>query len=247
MSHDEHTPFRENIPAYALGALDAQDAAALESHLQTCASCRTDLAGYRAVGDHLLTALPPRNPPAALRRRLQSRLPSAQKAIRPRLNWSISRVAVGAMFTLLLALNVNSVLQVSALQLQQAELTRQIQTSQTVLALLSYPNTQNLPIHANDANVAGTLLLDMDRNIATLIVWNMPQLQEDQTYQIWLIDPHGNRTNAGIFRPDLGQPFTTASILSTGNLSDYIGIGVTVEPTGGSDQPTGPRIVSVDF
>ncbi len=247
MSHDEHTPFRENIPAYALGALDAQDAAALESHLQTCASCRTELAGYRTVGAHLLTELPPQAPPAALRQRLQARLPGAHKSTRPRrLNWSVGRVAMGVTFALLLALNVYSVLQVRALQLQQAQLTGQIQTSQTVLAMLSYPNTQNLPIHA-DNNVTGTLLLDADRNVASLIVWNMPQLPEDQTYQIWLIDPQDGRTSAGIFRPELGQSFTTASIMSAGKLSDFVGIGVTVEPAGGSDHPTGPRIFKVDF
>ena len=246
MSHDEHTPFRENIPAYALDALDARDAAALESHLQTCASCRTELAGYRAVSDRLLTALPPQNPPAALRRRLQARLPGPQKAQRPRLNWSIGRVAMATAFVLLLALNVYSVLQVRALQLQQAELTRQIQTSQTVLAMLSYQNTQSLSINASNS-VTGTLMLDTDRNTAALIVWNMPQLQKNQTYQIWLIDPQGGRTSAGIFRPDLGQSFTTASILSTSQLSNFVGIGVTVEPAGGSDQPTGPRIFKVDF
>jgi len=32
----EHTPFIENIPAYALGSLDAEDASALENHLKTC-------------------------------------------------------------------------------------------------------------------------------------------------------------------------------------------------------------------
>jgi anti-sigma-K factor RskA len=35
--------------------------------------------------------------------------------------------------------------------------------------------------------------------------------------------------------------------MSDGNLSDFTGIGVTVEPYGGSDQPTGPRIFKVDF
>jgi anti-sigma-K factor RskA len=112
--------------------------------------------------------------------------------------------------------------------------------------MLSYPNTQSLPINVNNS-VAGTLLLDKDRSIATLIVWNMPQLQEDQTYQIWFIDPQGDRTSAGIFRPDPGQSFTTASVMSASNLSNFVGIGVTVEPAGGSDQPTGPRIFKVDF
>jgi anti-sigma-K factor RskA len=246
MAQNEHPPFIENIPAYAIGALDAEGAAALESHLKTCASCQTELAEYRAVSESLLTAIPPRQPSAALRKRLQSRLPSAQKAMRPRLNWSIGRMAVGAAFTLLLALSVYSILQVRALQLQQAQLTRQIQTSQTVLALLSYPSTQNVPINVNES-VAGTLLLDKDRNIATIVVWNMPQLQTNQTYQIWLIDSHGDRTSGGIFRPDPGQSLTTTSITSTNNLSNFVGIGVTVEPTGGSDHPTGSRIFKVDF
>jgi anti-sigma factor RsiW len=120
VTNDQHIPFRENIPAYALGALDVEDAVALEDHLATCASCRDELAAYHATSDNLLVALPPQNPPAALRRRLQARLPSAQKAMHPRLNWSIGRMAVGVLFTLLLALNVYSVLQVRALQLQQA-------------------------------------------------------------------------------------------------------------------------------
>ena len=246
MTNDQHTPFRENIPAYALEALDAEDAATLEAHLATCASCRDQLAAYRATSDNLLIALPPQNPPAALRKRLQKRLPSAQKAVRPRLNWSFGRAAVGVAFTLLLALNVYSMLQGQALQLQQAQLTRQIQTSQTVFAMLSYPDTKSLPINVNNS-VAGRLLLDTDHNIATLIVWDMPQLQVDQTYQIWLIDPQGARTSAGIFRPDLSQSFTTASFKSTSDLSNYAGVGVTVEPAGGSDHPTGPRIFKVDF
>jgi anti-sigma-K factor RskA len=246
MVQNEHPSFIENIPAYAVGALDAEDVAALESHLKTCASCRTGLAEYRAVSESLLTAVPPKQPSAALRKRLQSRLPSAQKPMRPRLNWSIGRVAVGAAFTLLLALSVYSILQVRALQLQQAQLTRQIQTSQTVLALLSYPSTQNVPINVNDS-ISGTLLLDKDRNLATIVIWNMPQLQETQTYQIWLIDSNGNRTSAGIFRPDPSQSLTTTSITSTNNLSDFVGIGVTVEPAGGSDHPTGSRVFKVDF
>ena len=55
MTYYEHVPFRENIPAYALGALDAEDVVPLEAHLRTCASCRDELAAYRATGDGLLT------------------------------------------------------------------------------------------------------------------------------------------------------------------------------------------------
>jgi anti-sigma-K factor RskA len=124
-------------------------------------------------------------------------------------------------------------------------LTHQLQTSQTVLAMLSYPGTQTISINAGA--VTGTLLLDEDRNVATLVLWDMPQLSANQTYQMWLIDPKGDRTSAGIFQPESGQQFTSVSISSQKSLSNFVGIGVTVEPAGGSDQPTGARIFKVGF
>src|SRR5574341_1956262 len=90
MDLDRHAPLREDIPAYALGALDAQEVAALEVHLKTCDSCRAELAEYRALSDSLLTAIPPKQPSAGLRKRLQSRLPSAQRSTPLRLKWSRS-------------------------------------------------------------------------------------------------------------------------------------------------------------
>lgn len=245
MALDSHTPFRENIPAYAIGALDTDEVAALESHLKTCASCQTELAEYRALSDSLLTAVPPKQPSAALRKRLQSRLPSAQKATRPQFNWSFGRLAVPVAFVLLLAMNVYSILQMRALQLEQTMLTRQIRTGQTVLSMLSYPTTERLPINAE--NVVGSLLLDKNRDIVALIVWNMPPLPENETYQIWLIDPQGDRVSGGIFRPESDQAYTTHIVFPKQSLSNFAGIGVTVEPAGGSDAPTGERVFKVDF
>jgi anti-sigma-K factor RskA len=245
MASDRHSPFRENIPAYAIGALDAEDLAALESHLKTCASCQTELAEYRALSESLLMAIPPKQPPAALRKRLQSRLPSAQRTVRPRWNLSVSRMAVGASLILLLAMNMYSILQVRALQLEQTRLNRQIRTGQTVLSMLSYPTTERLSIKSE--NVVGSLLLDKDRNIVALIVWNMPQLSENEIYQIWLIDPQGERISGGIFRPESDQAYTTQIVFPKQRLSGFTGIGVTVEPAGGSDAPTGERVFKVDF
>ena len=245
MLRDEHTPFIENIPAYAIGALDAEEVIALEAHLKTCAACRTELAEYRAVSAALLTATPPKQPSAELRKRLQSRLPSAQKSARPRFAWSFGQLAVGMALVLLLVLNAYSILQIRSLQLTQTQLARQYRTGQTLISMLSYPTTQRLAISSD--NVVGSLLLDKDRNIVALIVWNMPQLEEDKTYQVWLIDPQGERVSAGIFRPESGQAYTTQIAFPKQNLSNFVGVGVTVEPAGGSDQPTGERIFKVDF
>lgn len=245
MTYFEHLPFLENIPAYALGALDAKDAAALDAHLQTCASCREELAAYRTASDNLLMSLPPQEPSAALRKRIQRRLPSAQKTTRPRLNWSFSRVAVGLAIVLLLALNVVSISQVRALRSQQAQLMDQIQNGQMALVMLSYPHTQSFPIQAE--NVTGSLLLDREYNNAVLILRGLPPIPENQTYQVWLIAPNGERTSAGLVRPQADIPFLSEPIDSAQDLANFVGVGMTIEPAGGSDHPTGAQVFRINF
>jgi hypothetical protein len=142
-------------------------------------------------------------------------------------------------------MNVYSITQMPALQLEQTRLNRQIQTGQTVMSMLSYPATERLAISSD--HVVGSLLLDKDRNIVALIVWNMPPLDENRTYQIWLIQPQGNRVSAGIFRPEGDQAYTTQIVFPRQSLSNFTGIGITVEPAGGSDFPTGERVLKVDF
>lgn len=245
MTYYEHVPFRENIPAYALGALDVEEVAPLEAHLRTCASCRDELAAYRATSNGLLTTFPPQKPSAALRQRLQRRLPSAHKAARPRLNWSFGRVAVGMAILLLLALNIFSIMQVRVLQSQQAQLMDQIQNGQMALAMLSYPNTQSFPI--KEESVTGSLLLDKEYNNAVLILRGLPALTDEQTYQVWLIAPDEGRTSAGLLRPPPNLPFISEPINATQDLSNFVGIGMTIEPSGGSDHPTGMQIFRIDF
>jgi len=232
---DEHTPFLENIPAYALG----------ESHLRQCVSCQAELAEYRVISESLLTAIPPKQPSALLRKQLQSQLPSARKKPRPQLAWSFSGLVVGGVVMVLLAMNFLSLQQIRQIRDQQTSLMNQVNDAQVALAMLSYPGVERLSV--DGANLGGSLLLDNDRNIAALIVWNMPQLQGSQTYQVWLIDPQGVRVSAGIFNPQNSQAYTTQVIFADRGFSNYVGIGVTVEPAGGSNQPTGNRVLKVDF
>ncbi len=240
-----HSAFREKIPAYALGALDVDEIKTLETHLQTCAACQADLAAYSTVRDNLAMVIPPHTPPAGLRRRLQSRLPASRKTHGWRPAWSPGQIALGVALVLLVALNLSSLLQMRTIQQQQDQLTRHIQTDQIALAMLAYPGVQTLPIQAG--SIAGTLLLDKDRNVAVLIAWNLPRLPENQTYQAWFSDAQGDRISAAVFQPDPSLPFTSVSIISPNELTNFNSLGVTVEPAGGSPHPTGPRIFKVDF
>jgi anti-sigma-K factor RskA len=80
-----------------------------------------------------------------------------------------------------------------------------------------------------------------------LVARDLPKLSERQIYQIWLVRLDGERDSAGLFRPEIGQSYTTQSIQISQPLSSYLGIGVTVEPANGSDAPTGERVFKVDF
>ena len=238
MVRDEHSLIHENIPAYALGALDAEDARALEAHLRTCKACQAELAAYREISDNLLMTVPPREPSPALRKRLQSRLPSAQKTRRTRFMWSFGQLGLAGALVLLFAMSVFSFVKLRDFQ-------RQSQNSQAVLAMLSYPGTQAFPI--SGGSVSGTVLLDKDRNSAAVIAWNLPKITRGQTYQIWWIEPNGHRVSAGTFRPQADLPYTTQPCFSSQSVSSFVGLGVTIEPAGGSSQPTGPRVFKVDF
>ncbi|MDO9302169.1 MAG: anti-sigma factor [Anaerolineales bacterium] len=244
---DNHPIFRENLAAYAINALDADETAALQAHLRTCDSCRAELADYQRVSAGLLSALPPQAPPSALKRTLAARLPSAKKPVRPRwqLGWSFGQFATATAFTFLLGMNLFSSFQMRALQTQQAELTRQLEMEQTVLAMIASPGTYTLPVSNSD--VTGSLVVNSGNNSAILILSNLPELKEGETYQMWFIEPDNGRVSAGLIDVNRDGSITIASLDSRDSLQAYTGIGVTVEPVGGSDQPTGPKVFGVEF
>jgi anti-sigma-K factor RskA len=238
-------PFIGDIPAYAIGALDSGEIAALESHLLTCEVCQAELSTYAHLSEQLLLAVPPQQPSTMLRRKLQVHLPSARKISKPKISWSFTQISVSLAMIVLLALSIFSLIQMQSLFQQKSKLAQQVETSQLALAAMSNPETQALPITAE--NISGTLLLAKEQNVAVIITWNLPVLQSNQTYQIWLIDPQGKRTSGGIFNSQPGLPYTSTTVSSPGGLVNFNGIGVTIEPAGGSPQPTGQRIFKVDF
>jgi anti-sigma-K factor RskA len=67
MTHEE---YKEMLAEHSLGALDAGEALALETHLAECADCRAELAQWLDTGASLAYSAPRVEPPPALRSRL---------------------------------------------------------------------------------------------------------------------------------------------------------------------------------
>lgn len=242
---DDHNIYRENIAAYALGALDPEETSALETHLRTCDSCRPELQDYQRLSEGFLTALPLQAPPANLKRTLQTRIQSRGQPIQPRMKWSLNQLAVTAVFVLLIALNIVSAFEVYSLKQEQNEINGQYGSQQSAIAMLAYPSTKSIGFDQD--GITGSLLVDKNRNLLAVFAWHLPQPPAGKSYQIWLIDPQGDRMSGGFLTPEVEDPFVMAVIKSPQPLTGFIGLGVTLEPLGGSPKPTGARVLRVDF
>lgn len=252
MSNQRCSLYRENLAAYALGTLDADEIRALESHLKDCQDCQSELEAYRSVAIGLLESVPPQAPPPELRRKLAAQLPSQRTSTSGLLanifaRYSLGQIAIALIVVVLLGLNIYSNIQIRDLQRQQAALADRLSNEQTAIAMLAYPSTQALAVIPDVQNLAGSMLVDREKRIAVLVLWNLPPLEAGQTYQAWLIDAEGNRVSGGLFASDDENRYTTTTIWSPDPIGEYEGFGVTVEPSGGSEGPTGPRVLTVDL
>ena len=245
MTQNQIDTFTENIPAYVLGALSRAEASALKTHLATCPVCQAELALYQQIGDGLLASvLPLQTPPLAVQRKLLESVEEKETPARPKPKWGFWQFAMGTIALVLISVNLIAFQQIHDLRQQQVQLVNQIEKNHTILGMLA-ASTEVHPISGD--GFSGNLLLDREKNLSYLLVWNLPLPPEDRVYQIWLISPEGTRIDAGSFRPEVERPFTSTAILASRNFDEFIGVEVTIEPSGGSDAPTGDQVLSVGY
>jgi anti-sigma-K factor RskA len=246
MKPEERRHVEPLLGAYALEALDFEERAAVEAHLARCASCRRALDKYQAVATMLMLAPEPAAPPARLRARLLERIDASRRPRRPsipRPGWP--RLALAAGLAALVLINLVLVGEIRSLRDDQARIVADLQVDQTALALASYPTTQVVLLDG-DA-VGGTFLFEPDRRFAVLHMWGLDPLEARQSYQAWLMREDGTRVSAGLFAADPNSIFTSAVLTSPAPVGEFRSLGVTIEPAGGSAEPTGPRVLGADL
>ncbi|TFC60043.1 anti-sigma factor [Cryobacterium sp. TMB1-7] len=86
-----------------------------------------------------------------------------------------------------------------------------------------------------------TLVWSGELGLSAIIVDDLPALGDDQDYQLWYIGTAGP-VPAGTFDSDGSG---TAWRVLDGTMSAGDAVGVTVEPSGGSEQPTSDPIVAI--
>ena len=65
-----HAEARDLLGAFALGAVDAEEAATVRRHLTTCAACQAEMVSLWVMVDGLWETIEPLDPPPALRDRI---------------------------------------------------------------------------------------------------------------------------------------------------------------------------------
>lgn len=126
------------------------------------------------------------------------------------------------------------------IQLSQRESARTVRTPQDELAsLLRIPNVRVVSLTGSDMakRAAGFLLYDSQTQKVWLYSVNLPECPAAMTYQLWAI--HDKPVSIGIFHMDRGE---TAHLLvkKVPSFTDAKTFAVSLEPSGGRPQPTGP-------
>jgi anti-sigma-K factor RskA len=246
---DQHVD--ELIDLYALGALEPGEQAAVGEHLDECPRCRARLEEAKQLVVMFAWTPDQHDPPPALRGKVMQRMEHLQRAQgRTRRTWwerlavpqwfSSPRLVLSGLAMVLVALLGWRVTQ---LQSQVTTLRAQLSEERTLVAVLYEPDTRIIPLVAAEDSGAtqGYLLFDPERQQAVVKSTALAALPQDQTYQLWLI-AGGQPESVGLLNTNQsGQGFV--EIEAQRSISQYEAFGITVEPAGGSQQPTTEPII----
>jgi anti-sigma-K factor RskA len=222
---------------YALDALPPDERATFEAHLASCANCQTDVEEFRLTGARLGGAVA-EQPPPGLKGKVLAEIRQTRQLSPPvvpikrrgasRRTWLVAAAA-------LVLAGAAGVTVVQVRDAQQAERERD-----AVAAVLAAPDARTYR-GAVRGGGSVTLVASTDENAAVVVLDRLPAAPRGKDYQLWMI--HGTRpVSAGVAAHD--EPGRVLRIVDE-SVDGASGFGLTIEPAGGSDQPTSPTIAEV--
>lgn len=226
--------------AYALHALTPEEHEAFTAHLAHCASCRQEVAEFTATAARLAGAATLPAPPGMKAsvmhgidsvRQLPPRLPGPGTPVT--FTGMLRRKAAPLAIAACLAAAA-TLAGVATWQHQQADEARQ-QAQRTERRLQDLSTVMAAPdartVHGRTTGGSATSVVSSrQQNKAVFIGSGLPEPGAGETYQLWF-DDHGTMRPAGLLRQD-------GATLMQGDLAGANAVGLTLEPEGGSPQPT---------
>lgn len=248
MSDPVQDPMRDLAPGYALGALTPEETRAFEAALSTSPELQREVAEYREL-QALLAAQESRAPSAALKARLLERIGGTTRAVSaapasPPGRRSFTPVATGMALAAMLLLSVGLTLKVRVLSnavtardsLLLASERKLAQRDATLNSILE-PGVQLTTLTATGAQPVVQIFYDKVKRRILVHAFRLPPVPGGRVYQLWLMPKQGNPIPSQTFNTEAdGRGLIESVEVPAG--ADLSGFALTVEPAGGSPQPT---------
>lgn len=240
--------------AYAMDAVPEPDRAAFERHLAGCESCRQEVRGLRET-TAVLAAATAVQPPAALRdaamraagqtrqlppavagpaRRGRAPRPRGLRGWRPRLGLVLAGAVACVLAVVAVVAGVSAYGMHSRLDQAQGH-------DHAVAMVLGAPDAK---VMTAPVATGGTATVVMSRRERALVFTaaDLHVLPSAKSYELWLVGPAGSKPAGMIAVSGRGK---MAGPMVVSGLSAGDSVGLTVEPSTGSPQPTSPLVVVI--
>lgn len=249
----QHPQFDEDFDLLVLGALESHEKQALELHLAGCSECARKAQEARERMAILALAAPTEAVPAGARERLLRRARGDAAKAQQASSAGLRRLLfpVTAFATVILVV-IGGLLAFENRRLRQnlresqssfALLQSKAARDRAVVELLTSPDTLRVILASGTPRVLpeGKAFYHPQKGLLFYSA-NLPALPANQTYQLWLVPAKGNPISAGTFEVDTrGNGQVLLPSLPAG--VPAAAFAVTIEPSGGVPQPTGPKIL----
>lgn len=225
---------------YALNALSDEEERSFEAHLAACDACQQEVAEFRETAAALGAAASEPSPPD-LRARVLAEIdvtrqeapllpPPRQESRGARLRSVAMSVAAAAVIVIIGLTTVVARLdsRIERLEARSAE----------VYSVLAAEDTRRVSVEGAGGRIEVIASPSQDR--ALVIGHELPTIADDQVLELWIIDD-GTARPAGLFRPTDSDRSVE---LMAFDLSGAEMLAVTIEPEGGSLQPTSEPIMA---
>lgn len=222
--------------AYALDAVDDIERARFEQHLDECEDCRAEVGSLREAAG-LLAETSAVAPPPSLRDSVLSGI-SQVRPLPPVVERT--RVVNRRWFPLLVAAAVVAILGVGA-ALWQPWAPSEDSSLTAAERVLTAPDAQSVAVDLGEAGRA-TVTRSESVGKAVITTEDMAPAPAGKVFELWLQDDEGAMIPAGLMPPGEDN-----QVVLEGDAAAATAVGITVEPEGGSPEPTSDPIALFDF